>query len=504
MNFSELESLMSSRGVTTLADIARALSTTPQAVSNWKSRNQVPHHVIAKLNQLYPPAGSPSTDDKDSSIKNQKLNINNPQSYSTPYPPLTSYQSPITMYDEDTISLSDILLTLAEQLKVIVLVPFITVFLTFTYVQFIQQPQYVSWATVLLPESKMGNLGGLAGLASQFGVNVPTGASADLSSPSLYPELLRSRTFAEKILDKEFYLDKYGKKLSLLSILTHGDEAPKVSRDKLISDAVKKLNDEILAFDQDPKSTFSVIKVTAEDPVFAKELTDVVLAELESLNRFYKSQTVSEKTSFIENRIFSVKGELEASEKSLKDFNERNRQISSPALQLEQERFERDVEVQKGIYLTLKQQLELAKIEEVQETSIVQVLDKPQVPLNPSNKNLKLSVLLAGILGIGLGIMIGFIRAYADNSDMDERKKLRRVKHLFKKKIKDIFQDRRISGIVSGLMLIGLPLFLGYESKSPVFFGMYSAKLMIVNTVYVLLFLISSGLFIHLTRKNAN
>jgi len=123
------------------------------------------------------------------------------------------------------------------------------------------------------------------------------------------------------------------------------------------------------------------------------------------------------------------------------------------------------------------------------------------VPLGPINKNLKLNVLLASILGVGLGIIIGFIRAYADNSDMDERKKLRRVKHLFKKKIKDIFQDSRFSGVVSGLMLIGLPLFLGYESKSPVFFGMYSAKLMIINTIYVIALLFSSGLCIHLLRK---
>jgi len=62
MNFSELETLMSSRGVNTLAEIARTLDTTPQAVSNWKSRNQVPHHIVAKLSQL-PPAGNPQTPD---------------------------------------------------------------------------------------------------------------------------------------------------------------------------------------------------------------------------------------------------------------------------------------------------------------------------------------------------------------------------------------------------------------------------------------------------------
>ena len=425
MNFSELEKIMSSLGINSLADIARVLDTTPQAVSNWKSRNQVPFHVIAKV--------------KDPKFQATLENLQGEEGVSPGQQPINP--GPVVYqpyFEEDTISLSDILLTLTEHFKVIVLTTFIAVFFTFTYVQFIQQPKYVSWATVLLPENKVGNLGGLAGLASQFGVNVPMEATTDLSSPSLYPELLRSRTFAEKILDKKFYLIEYGKNLSLLAILTHGDEPPKYGRDTLITEAVELLNEEYLAFDQDPKSTFSVIKVTAPEPRFSKELADVVLAELESLNRYFKSETVSEKNTFIENRIFSVERDLEASELALKDFNERNRQISSPSLQLELERLERDAEVQKGIYLTLKQQLELAKIEEVQEASVVQILDRPQVALKPSNKNLILSVVLSVILGGGLGVLIGFVRSYLDNNDLEERKKLRRIKHFLKKKTKDI------------------------------------------------------------------
>jgi len=368
-------------------------------------------------------------------------------------------------------------------------------------VQFIKTPQYVSCATVLLPSAGGGNLGGLAGLASQFGVNVPTGAQADLSSPTLFPELLRSRTFGEKILDKKFYTKKYGKELSLLTILTHGNDPPEVGRDTLVTSALKSL-EEILEFDQDPSSTFSVIKITASEPIFAKELAEVTLAELETLNRFYKSQTVNEKTSFISNRIASVENDLESSETSLKEFNERNRQISSPALQLEQERLARNVEIQKGIYLTLKQQLELAKIEEVQETSVVQILDTPQIALEPSNINLKLSVLFAGILGIGLGMVIGFIRKYSNNRNLDERKKLRRMKHFFKKKVKDLLLDKRVFGLVSVLLLIGLPYYLGYKSQNPVYFGMYSLKFMLLNTVYVLILISSIVLFIYLFIKN--
>ena len=54
MKFTEFESLMESRGMKTLAEIARNLDATPQAVSNWKARNQIPYNIINKLNELAP------------------------------------------------------------------------------------------------------------------------------------------------------------------------------------------------------------------------------------------------------------------------------------------------------------------------------------------------------------------------------------------------------------------------------------------------------------------
>ena len=210
MNFSELKALMSSCGIDTLADIARTLETTPQAVSNWKARDQIPYHIIAKLNKI--------------------TSINNPLSFvQSQSPQLTPHYSAINI-EADTISLSDILITMAEQLKVILLITFITIFFTFTYNQFIQKPLYESSSTILLPENTT-SLSGLAGLASQFGVNVPQGVKADLSSPSLFPDLIRSRTFAERILDKSFYTAAYGRELPLLAILTYGEDAPKLGRD---------------------------------------------------------------------------------------------------------------------------------------------------------------------------------------------------------------------------------------------------------------------------------
>ena len=440
MNFSELESTMFKRGVKSLADIARALETTPQAVSNWKARNQIPYHIIAKVTDFKP-------ENLETSQKREEIT---------------------SILPIQKISFSDFLVVLAEQLKVIVLITFITVFLSFIYTRFIEKPIYYSWATILLPEQNVSSLGGLSSLANQFGVNIPSSSETDLSSPSLYPELLKSRTFSEKLLKKEIYYKKLDKKLPLINILSNISEEIKITDDYSINQAIIQLNN-ILSFSSDPTSNFSVISATSYEPIFTKELVDAALSELESLNRYFKSQKTIEKINFINDRISSVQNDLNFSELKLKEFNEKNRQVSSPALKLELERLTREMDIQKGIYLTLKQQLELAKIEEIQEASIVQVLDKPQIPLSSSNRGIKSTILLSSIFGIFLGIGIGSIRSYSKNSDITERKKLNRFKYLIKKKWKAMFNDSLFVGIICSLLILGLPFFITYKSANPEF-----------------------------------
>ena len=471
MKFSDLENIMESNGVGTLAEIARTLDTTPQAVSNWKARDQVPYHIVTKINNI----SSPIENEKNQFLKNKSSMI----------------------IDENSISLSDILLTMAEQIKVIAVVTFTVVFLTFTYVKFVQPPLYESKSTILLPENKSG-LAGLVGFASQFGVNMPQGNQADLSSPSLFPELIDSRIFVERILNKQFFKQQYDDSLSLLAILTHGLDDPTFGIDTLIHQAMSSFQS-MVSFDN--QGSFSVLTIKSDDPKFARDLNKTVLEELKALNRFFKSQTVKEKTLFIENRIYSVKKDLEDSEQSLKEFNEQNRQIISPSLQLTLDRLTREVEIQKNIFLTLKQQYELAKIEEIQGESVVRVLDQPQIPLGPSNKNLKLSVILSIIIGLGLGIILGFARSYLNNNDIDERRKLRKVKNFLKKKSKDAVLDIRISATISILMALGLPFYLTHKSQNPVFFGLYSNTMMFLNVSYIIILISSISLLLYLKNK---
>ena len=463
MNFNELKAIMIKNGISSLSEIARQLDTTPQAVSNWKSRNQIPYHIVDRI-------------------------TNSDESQNE------SYQLKSTLKD-NTIFISDILLMISQQIKIIFLTIFITVFMSFTYVEHLLEPKYESYATILLPEKNNSNdLGGLANLATQFGVNMPTNPQVDLSSPSLFSELIYSRTFAEKILNKSFYTQKYGKKLPLLAILTYGDILPEDGVDTLVTKALIPLG-EILDFNQSSSSALSSIRVTTSEAAFSKQLADSVLNELEKLNLYYRNLSVRKKISFIENRILSAKNILQDLEQKLKRFNEENRQISSPSLQLELERRTREVEVQKGIYLTLRQQLELANIEEVQEASIVQVLDRPHIALKPSNKSLRTTILLSGIFGVFMGVFIGLIRSYFNSNDILERRKHRRARNFLKKKSKEVVLDRRITGIISALLLAGFPLYFNKQ------IDFSSLKFLVINVIYIFILSFSLILFLYYSFK---
>lgn len=470
MKFFELESIMTSNGYTSLAQIARALGATPQAVSNWKARDQVPYHIAVKIHEY-------DFDNNESEPIIKKINPSN------------------------EFNISDLLLTLSAQLKVIIFTIFISIFLSFTYVQFLQTPIYSSSSTILFSQNSNTSSSGLAGLASQFGVNVPQGSTADLSSPSLFPQLIKSRTFAQRILSNQISTSSSENKQTLFKIFTGNEKTDFAKNSENSQSAIASFQGMVRLENQ---GQLNVLYVESTDPIIAKNLNSLILKELKEVNRLFKIQHVNEKVKFIEQRIVSVKDDLESSEKDLKSFRERNRQISSPSLQLELERLNREVEVQKNVFLTLKQQYELSKIEEVQEGSVFQILDQPQLPLYPINRQLKLSLIVAFIFGSGIGVVLALVRSYFNSSNVSERRKLKQVNLYINKKSREIFFDRRFTGTTLILMIIFAPTYFGQKSSNPDFFGMYSSKMLMINVFYFLGMTFLAFLLLNQSKKNNN
>ena len=334
----------------------------------------------------------------------------------TPLP--SEFQQPY-YFEEDTISLMDIMFALARQIKVIIITPTIFCTLTIIYVLFYTQPVYTSTAKIMSSSSD-GGVSQAAGFAAQFGINVPTGQS---EPKWVYPEIIKSRTLARSMLKRKFDTNKFGPQKPLLQILTFGNEPPEIGLDTLEIIAVNNFLGIINVF-EDLNTSILTLSINASEPSLAAEINQALIEELDTHQREYNKAKTSETKQFIEDRIIDTEKELMAAEEDLKVFMDRNRRIeNSPALQLEQQRLGREVSVLTSVFTTLKQQLETTKIEQVKESDYVVILDPPEAPLVRSKPDKKLMVITAGFMGIMLGMIIGFVREKLNNNDLKEKVK---------------------------------------------------------------------------------
>jgi len=341
-------------------------------------------------------------------------------------------------YVEEKMSFTDILLALARQIKVLIIIPTIFCSIAIIYVLFIADPVYTSTSKIM--SSSGGGISKAVGIAAQFGLNFSPGQDEQQWE---YTEIIKSRTLARSVLKRKYDTEEFGLQKSLIQILTYGNDQPEFGWDTLEIMAVEILLKQMIDVSENIKTSIYTINLHASEPKLAAEVNKSLIEELDAHQQEYNRGKTGDTRQFIEERIIDTEKELMSAEERLKNFMDRNRRIeNSPALQLEQQRLGREVTVLTGVFTTLKQQLETTKIEEMKESDYVVVLDPPEVPLKRSKPNKKLMVILAGILGIGLGMLLVFMMEFAANRDKEEKDKMAEVKAMVLKNLSELIPGK--------------------------------------------------------------
>ena len=119
----------------------------------------------------------------------------------------------------------------------------------------------------------------------------------------------------------------------------------------------------------------------------------------------------TENRKFIEDRLLEAKQELSASEKVLVNFQKQNLMTENdPDLQLQFARHLRNIEVNQEVYISLRQQYELSKIEELKDRPVINKLDEGFPAPFMYSPNRVLIIFLSFSLSIFLSIYIVYIR----------------------------------------------------------------------------------------------
>ncbi len=240
-------------------------------------------------------------------------------------------------------------------------------------------------------------------LASQFGVNVPTGGEE--LSPAFYAELLTSREILAQVTSRPYQVEGLGR--VLLKDLVEIEEDTEPLRDEA---TIEWFRDNALSVSTGRETGTVSVSVTTEWPDLSQAIAAALLDEVSRFNlNTRKSQATSER-AFIEARVHEAEADLGVAEDSLRVFLEANRQWqNSPLLAFRHDGLQRQLTLRQSVLTTLVQSYEQARISEVRDTPVITVLQAPFLPPGPDERRLVLSAALGIVLGGMAGIVFAFL-----------------------------------------------------------------------------------------------
>lgn len=313
---------------------------------------------------------------------------------------------------------------LLSQWKIIVLAGIIGAALGLAY-SFSKKPVYTATLSFALEDEKSGGLG----LASSFGIDLGGGGGSIFTGSNL-TELFKSRAMVEQTLLSSGTFN--GKIISLAEMYIQNNgwraqwkDKPKFKDIQFLPDTKRKyftrVHDSILGVmyqnlsqsglavgQKDKKIAIITIDVSSTNELFSKYFTEALVKEVSDFYVATKSKKARENMDILERQTDSIRGELNGAITGVAVAND-NTFMLNPALNVRRApsaRRQVDVQANTAILTELVKQTELAKVTLRKETPLIQVIDRPILPL-PKEKFGKAKGIVIGGLLAGFLIIFG-------------------------------------------------------------------------------------------------
>lgn len=332
--------------------------------------------------------------------------------------------------DNDEISLKELITKvkqwydyLLSQWKIIFLAGIIGGGLGLTY-SVVKKPIYTASLSFALEDDKSssGGLGGALGLASSFGLDLG-GSGGGIFTGSNLTELFKSRSMVEKTLLSA--VDLNGKKVSLAEMFIENNnwrakwnKKPELSKIEFLPNANRskftRVQDSIMGkiYEVLSKSNLSVgqkdkkiaiinIDVSSTNELFSKLFCEALAKQVGVFYIETKSKKARMNMAILERQVDSIRSELNGAITGVAVAND-NAFNLNPAMNVRRApsaRRQVDVQANTAILTELVKQAELAKVTLRKETPLIQVIDRPILPLAKEMFGKAKGLLIGGFLG---------------------------------------------------------------------------------------------------------
>jgi uncharacterized protein involved in exopolysaccharide biosynthesis len=336
-----------------------------------------------------------------------------------------------TNSEQDEISLKELIIKIKEWVaylkskwKVILFISFIGAVIGVAYA-FIEKPTYKATLTFALEEDKGGGGGGLSGalgLASSFGIDIGGSGGGAFAGSNLI-ELMKSRLLVEKTLLNPVVLNNetisiaeyyirinklravWDKKDALKNIqfLPNADRSTfSLQQDSILQTLFNSLTDKdnLSILQKDKKVSITSLQVNSEDEKFAKAFCENLAKETSEFYIETKSKKARMNLEVLQKQADSIRAVLNGAITGVAAAADNVFNLN-PAFNVRQapsKMKQVDVQANTAVLTQLIPQLEMSKVTLLKETPLIQVIDKPILPLEKVKTGKLKALLLGGFL----------------------------------------------------------------------------------------------------------
>jgi uncharacterized protein involved in exopolysaccharide biosynthesis len=276
--------------------------------------------------------------------------------------------------------------------------------------------RYTTYAS-FMPKGARGG-GQLGGIAAQFGISLAGGDA--MNAPQLYTDLIETRTILWPVAQKTYRVNHPERGVIEGDIITifNIKGRPNVREVRAVNSLRGAVKGTVVA-----KTGVIEMTVSTGYPELSLAVANNVLAQLNEYNLQVRQATAAAEREFVERQVEEKRAELRAAEAQLENFLDTNRQWRSSAqLTLEYGRLQRLVDLRQGLYSRMLEAYENARIEEVRNLPVINVIETPQLPIGPDARGGVRKTAVGMIVGFTLAVILAFIlnlfaKTRASNSD---------------------------------------------------------------------------------------
>ena len=300
------------------------------------------------------------------------------------------------------------------------------------------QPRYYQAEVSLAPETTGEDVGGLAGIASSFGINMG-GAGTDAIYPTLYPDLMESNDFIVGLMPIQITTEAKDDEPSITTdyytyLKNYQKSNPLTQPFRVLSNSIKKAfskeengkpitakelypfklsEKDSKIFERatrnitcavDKKTEVISITVVDQDPLVCATMADSVCRHLQDFIIMYRTKKARIDADHYQHLADSAKMEYESAVNEYSIFCDANQDIVLQSVNSKRDALEQDMQFKYNTYSTLAAQLEAMKIKLQERTPVFTTLKSASVPIKPAGPKRVLFV-------IGMLMLVTFINS---------------------------------------------------------------------------------------------